>query len=136
MKKDLLKKFVHNGALIAVFIKRGYRGKEFEFFTPDEFGLQMGYQRRRVGMDVEAHVHKPFNIIRDLNVQEVFIILSGVIQVELFSNSGVKIGDEIISEGDIALLNCGHAMKILEEAEFIEIKQGPYRGKELDKRMI
>ena len=44
---------------------------------------------------------------------------------------------EIIAEvGDTVILNTGHGMIFLEDTELVELKQGPYRGREEEKRFI
>ena len=44
---------------------------------------------------------------------------------------------EIIAEdGDMLILNTGHGMTFLEDTELVELKQGPYRGREEEKRFV
>ena len=47
-----------------------------------------------------------------------------------------KVKEITLQSGDSIVLNTGHGIKVLEPTEIIELKQGPYRGRELEKKYI
>ena len=50
-----------------------------------------------------------------------------MIQVDIYDESRLLICSEILAYGDvIALFSGGHGIKIIEDAKFVETKQGPY----------
>ena len=56
-------------------------------------------------------------------------IKSGKVRVDFYSDDKEYLRSLILSKGDIILLAFGgHGFKMLNEAEIIEIKQGPYAG--------
>jgi len=84
--------------------------------------------RRPSGYQIEPHGHR--KVTRTINdAQEVLIIRSGKVKVDLFNDQHEFICTRILEKGDIILLaSGGHGFEILEEAEMIEVKQGPYMG--------
>lgn len=65
--------------------------------------------------------------------KEVLIIKRGVIRVDFYSDEQSYLRSTTLRAGDIILLAYGgHGFEILEEAEIVEVKQGPYAG-DLDK---
>jgi hypothetical protein len=82
---------------------------------------------------VLAHTHR--TIERTVSqTQEVLYIRKGKVQITLYDNEHVFLSEKILVTGDVILLaSGGHALKMLEDSEIIEVKQGPYSGDE-DKR--
>ncbi len=134
----------HNSKLLAVIIRgKAFSelkesGKKMLFASPDQFPFQMGIHHRQKEETIPAHAHIPFKELKNFPVQEFFYLLSGKIKIDLYDelNQDKKISDIIISGGDSVVLNTAHGFTFLEETEMVEIKQGPYRGKEEEKRML
>ena len=63
------------------------------------------------------------------NTQEVLIIKSGKLRVDLYSEDKEYVESRILEAGDIILLAAGgHGFEVLEDIRMVEIKQGPYAG--------
>jgi len=135
---------VHKGRILAVVIRAPAleelqsSGKKTSFHTPGHFPLQVGLHVRPKGDVVEPHFHNPFPQLRNLAVQEFFYVKSGQVKIDLHDDSedDAKVSEIIAKTGDTVLLNTGHGMTFLEKTELIELKQGPYRGREEEKRFL
>ncbi len=122
----------HKGQNLAIIIRSTYHNKGIAFFTPDTFSQQLGYMNRPVDYVIAPHVHNLVERKVELT-QEVLIVRSGKVRVDFYDDDRHYIESRIIQTGDVCLLaNGGHGFKVLEQAEMIEVKQGPYCG-EMDK---
>lgn len=118
----------HNEQIYGIIISRNYRKDGIDFFTPNEFSQQVGYMNRPDGYVIAPHVH---NIIpRNVELtQEVLIVRTGKVRVDFYDDNQIYLESRIIEAGDIILLaHGGHGFEILEQAEIVEVKQGPYCG--------
>jgi len=126
----MIDKFLHNGELHALIIRADFRTNGIEFFTPGDFSQQVGYMKRPAGYVIDPHVH---NLVerKVMLTQEVLLVRSGKVRVDFYDDDRNYLESRIIAKGDVILLAAGgHGFEILEEAEMIEIKQGPYCGDE------
>ena len=126
----------YNNERLAYIIRKNIKvdGKEF-FGSSDDF-LQIGYMNLKKGEILKPHIHKPQNKIITEN-QEVLYIISGKMKVTFYNNSPQKICESILTDGDlIVLLTGGHGFKFLEGTRMIEVKQGPYTGRDNDKTIL
>jgi len=124
----MIERITDKEAIIAIIIRAEYESNGIEFFTPNDFSQQLGYMNRPAGYIVEPHSHQV--VKRTVSyTQEVLYIKSGTVKVLLYGSDLVFLTEKILSAGDIILLSSGgHGLQILEEAQIIEIKQGPYGG--------
>ncbi|MCB9032266.1 MAG: hypothetical protein H6553_00355 [Chitinophagales bacterium] len=126
----MVEQILHNNLQLAIIIRNNYKKEGIEFFTSDKDSQQLGYMNRPTGYEIQPHRH---NLVpREVHLtQEVLFIKSGIVRVDFYDNSQVYIKSTILNSGDIILLSeGGHGFKILEQAEIIEVKQGPYCGNE------
>ena len=116
----------HGPTLVALIVRSGYRANGAQFFTEHTLSQQVGCIRRPRGHIIAPHVHN--RVRREVEyTQEVLLIRSGRMQVELFDRTGAFMARRILDAGDLILLaSGGHGFEMLEETEFFEIKQGPY----------
>lgn len=121
-----------NKKILGVIIRADYQKDGISFFTPDDFSQQLGYMNRPTDYIIAPHVHNLVERKVELT-QEVLIVRSGKVRVDFYDDDRNYIESRIIQTGDVCLLaNGGHGFKVLEQAEMIEVKQGPYCG-EMDK---
>lgn len=113
---------------LAIILRHSYKKEGIEFFTPDDFSQQLAYMSRPTGYLIPPHVHNP--IRREVQyTKEVLLIKSGKIRVDFYTDVQVYVESRILDAGDVILLAFGgHGFQILESAEIIEVKQGPYAG--------
>lgn len=121
-----------NGKILGCIIRAEFRQDGIAFFTPDTFSQQLGYMNRPTDYVIPPHVHNLVERKVELT-QEVLIVRSGKVRVDFYDDERKYIESRIIKQGDVCLLaHGGHGFKVLEQAEMIEVKQGPYCG-EMDK---
>jgi hypothetical protein len=117
-----------NEIILAIIIPRQHTADGLQFITPDDFSQQVAYMHHPAGKIIQPHVHRVLQ--RQVNfTQEVLFIKRGKIRVDFYRPDHTYLFSKIFLEGDTVLLAfAGHGIEILEEAEMIEVKQGPYGG--------
>jgi hypothetical protein len=121
-------KIFHLDQLLAMIIYASYQADGITFFTTDEFSQQLGYMKRPTGYEIIPHRH---NLVkREVQyTQEVLFIKSGVVRVDFYCDGEGYLFSKILNKGDVILLaSGGHGFEVIDDAEIIEVKQGPYVG--------
>lgn len=123
----------HAGNIIALLLRAGDSYPGITFFTPPEFSQQLGFLNHKAGYTVQAHTHNRVNR-QVVNTQEVLIIRKGKVRIFLYTREREFLRSLLLEAGDLILLaSGGHGLEILEDAEMIEVKQGPYFDSMVDK---
>ncbi|MBY3040247.1 hypothetical protein [Rhizobium laguerreae] len=132
----MIEKITNGGELQAMILRSNYTFDGIQFFTPDEFSQQLAYMKRPTGYVIQPHVHNA--VAREvLYTKEVLLIRSGVVRVDFYSDAQEYYESAILRAGDVILLAFGgHGFEIIEEAEIIEVKQGPYAGESDKTRFV
>ena len=123
----------NQGKTLAIIIRTAYNEKGINFFTPDEFSQQLAYMNHPSGYEIQPHVH---NVVqREVQfTKEVLFIKSGKVRADFYDNEKNYLESRILASGDVILLAFGgHGFEMIEDSEIIEVKQGPYMGREFDK---
>jgi hypothetical protein len=119
--------------ILGIIIRTEYKKEGISFFTPDTFSLQLGYMNRQQDYVIPPHVHNPVERKIELT-QEVLFIKSGKVRIDFYDDDQNYLESRTLHKGDIVLLaHGGHGFKMLEPAEIMEVKQGPYCG-DMDKK--
>jgi len=128
----MIEKVELDGLIYGVIIRSNFYSSSIEFFTPNEFSQQLGYMNRPAGYIISPHVHRL--VKREvLETKETLYIKSGRIRVDFYTDQKEYLTSRVLDAGDVILLaSGGHGFEIIEDAQIIEIKQGPYAG-DLDK---
>lgn len=107
-----------------------------EFLTPPDMPMQLACIGHPAGHKVRPHVHLDVNRTFS-RTQEVLYVRKGKAQLDLFTADGEPAGSRILAAGDLVMLVAGgHGLTVLEEVEIVEIKGGPYLGRERDKKSL
>jgi len=132
----MVEKIELQGQVICLILRRELSCGGATFFTPPESSLQMGILQHRQGTELRPHVHR--ESVRTIKeVHEVLHIEYGMVEAIFYSDDGVMLGSSILRAGDtILLMRGGHGFRMIEDTRILEIKQGPYRGIEEDKRCL
>lgn len=121
-----------NGKILGCIIRAEFKQDGIAFFTPDDFSQQLGYMNRQDGYVIAPHTHNLVERKVDLT-QEVLFVRRGKVRVDFYNENQQYLESRIVNTGDVVMLaHGGHGFKVLERAEMIEVKQGPYCG-EMDK---
>jgi hypothetical protein len=125
-----------NNNVIAIIIRKCFEKKGINFISEENFPLQLGVNVYSKGDIIKAHIHKERNITIN-RIQEVVHIEKGRVKVDLYDLDAEKIRTVELSAGDtILFVNGGHGFEVLEDTKIIEVKQGPYLGREEDKTYL
>ncbi len=146
-KNSYVEHIVHHDVLCAIVLRAqqvknfGDSEEKVYFYTPENFPFQVGLQNRLKGEQVVAHFHKPLLHLESLPVQEFLYVFSGKAVVDLYHTEGsaqasTKVGEVVLGAGDSIILNTGHGVTFLEDTQFLNIKQGPYRGRDEEKIFV
>ena len=124
----MIEYFSHENRTLAIIIRATYKKDGIEFFTDDALSQQLAYMNRPSGYEIQPHVHNA--IPREVQyTQEVLFIKSGKVRVDFYTDQKYYIESTFLEAGDVILLAFGgHGFHIVESAEIIEVKQGPYAG--------
>lgn len=119
--------------LIAIILRADFHSDKLMFFSPKEFSQQLGFLPHKKGHVIPAHFHK--RVQREIEfTQEVLFIRKGKIEVNFYTPEKEFLLTRELNTGDVIFLcSGGHGFRILEDSEMIEVKQGPYSGREGDK---
>lgn len=121
-----IEKIMHKGTLIALIIYKIYKQNGIQFLSPNEYSLQLGYMTRPKGYKIMPHIHNPVHR-HTIGTQEVLFIKSGEIRIDFYSFEQFFLESRKLSAGDIILLaGAGHGIEVLQEAEIVEVKNGPF----------
>lgn len=131
-----IERIAHDSKILAIVLRNEYAKEGVNFLSPVEYSLQMGVHVRKKGEDVKPHIHKPLHNVGEIPSQEVFHVIYGEVQVDLYEGRK-KVESCILRDGDTILLTfSGHSVKFLKDTKMIEVKQGPYRGVKEEKEFI
>ena len=122
-----------NGTKYAEIIWANTSVEKTRFFSPPESSFQFGLLAHKAGYVEAPHYHKP--VKREiLDLQQMFVVQKGIVDVQLFSDDGVLLREIRMRAGDaIALIHGVHAIKVVEDMQCLSVKQGPFYGNEEDK---
>ena len=115
-----------NGELLAIVLRPADSDTSKYFATDNEIELQLASFKLEEGDEILRHYHPKQE--RNISLtSEVILVTDGKIEVEIYDNNLELYATEIINEKEvIALFSGGHKITMLEDAKFIEVKQGPY----------
>lgn len=120
--------------LLAILVRESASSDtKYNFLTEQSEPLQLGVNFYRAGEAIESHTHLPRDIRID-RVQEMLVIGKGKTRLTLFDDERRQVAETVLGSGDLVLLlSGGHGFEILEDTKILEVKQGPYDGKNQDK---
>ena len=124
----MIENILHNGQLLAIIIRSTHNEPGITFFTPENFSQQLAFMKHPPGMGISPHVHNP--VQREvIATQEVLFMRKGKIRIDIYDGQRNYLESRILGDGDVILLAAGgHGIEVLEDAEIVEVKQGPYTG--------
>lgn len=122
-----------SGETIAIVVKKSFKKDGVSFISKNHFPLQLGISSYTKGDKIKPHIH----IDREItvkNLQEVVYIKSGRVKVNLYDSNRELFKSIKLSTGDlIFFVSGGHGFEMFKDTTIIEVKQGPYLGKDKDK---
>ena len=135
MSNDKIDYLKFNDELLAIVVRSTYDEKGVNFLTPLDLTLQFGIHNRESGEQSKAHKHFIIPQLTNTPILEVFYIVGGKANVTFFDDDSKVLGSVLLETGD-SLINTGirtHSVDYIGKTKMIEIKQGPYMGRDKDK---
>lgn len=131
---DAVRSVTKGSVTYALFFSKTLKAPEgVRFLTKEDMPMQVGLMERPKGYLVKPHTH-PKTDRHITTTPEFLYIESGKILAKVFDEQWVLMGEYELGAGDFLLfLAGGHAVEVLEDARFIEVKQGPFAGPTKDK---
>lgn len=109
------------GSSLGEYVKSGTN-----FVTSPDQSIQVGILHKAQGEKVSTHQHRP-TVKNVTGCQEVIIVTKGQMKVDVYSPENEFIASLIISPNQIFVQYMGgHSFEVMEDVQFIEIKQGPH----------
>jgi hypothetical protein len=136
MGADSYEEIKHYHKLMAIILRANYSNQKTLFFSSPEFSQQLGYIVHEKNEMIKPHFHK--GIHRNIIItQEVLFIKRGKLMVSFYTTDKEFITSRELVCGDIIFLcSGGHGFRMLEDTEMVEVKQGPYSGRDSDKEIF
>jgi mannose-6-phosphate isomerase-like protein (cupin superfamily) len=108
-------------------------------FSEDSEYLQGAFLQIPQNYDFRAHEHLERNrSFTNLRAQEAWVVISGEVEVDYFSEDGTFMESVVLKAGDVTItFRGGHAYRTKESSAIVyEFKSGPYEGQDIDKKFI
>lgn len=116
---------IYQGTLIGIKIEKFANGS-LPITNTQEF-LQVVTLKHPKGCYLKAHLHKP-TVRKTQKLQECIIVKKGKIKLDLYTQDKKLIKYIFLRTGQaFILLNGGVGIKIIEDTEIYEVKNGPFK---------
>ena len=133
----MIEKIEHSGELLAIIIRDSYEKSGLNFVTDKNTSFQVGFHNVEKGKRYKAHISLPFEKLENFIANKIYYVKEGKIMVDVYNKQNEKVKDVELNKGDLILFVCGgHGVDVMDNAKLIEIKQGPYRGVEDEKKFL
>ena len=110
--------------LIGLCVRRLKRGSNP--VTPDKEPLQLVTLKQPKGHYFMPHRHTPKTRTTH-HLQECLVVRKGKVRVDLYAPGDIKFKSLALKEGELfILLKGGYGIRVLEDAELFELKNGPF----------
>ena len=122
-----------NGVRYAEVIRADARVERTRFFSDAASSFQFGLLANDAGYVEPAHSHHP--VVRPIaDLQQMFLVQRGLVAVAFFTDAGEQFHEVTLGVGDaICLVHGAHSFRVIEDAQCVSVKQGPFMGDEMDK---
>jgi len=130
---SIVERYVFNGVTYGEVIRAGARVAHSTFVSAPDSSMQMGLLAHGAGFVEVPHVHKEIpRTIKDL--QQFLVVQRGRVAIDFFDGDGALLQTVELGPGDAMLLmSGGHSLRVIEDAQCVSVKQGPFLGVENDK---
>jgi len=125
---DRVETITHQDKVLCILVRAIPGPAQTEFYTPNDYNLQMGNIVYPAGSAIPRHSHRP--VTRTVTgTSEVLVVQKGRMLIDLYDDARNLVATREMATGDaVALVSGGHGFRLLEDTILLEIKQGPYSG--------
>jgi hypothetical protein len=129
----MIERFIHKKKVYAEIIRARVKSGITRFFSDPKSSFQFGFVAHKKGYAEAPHYHK--KILRKINdLQQVLFIQKGKVEVKFYDKNKKLIKRIVVKKGDsINIVQGIHAIRMLENAQCVSVKQGPFISDKMDK---
>ncbi len=121
-----MEKILHQGRLLGIHVSSFADG--VNPITDPDAATQILTLKCPAGAKITPHRHEPMERITT-QLQECLVVYKGAIQIDLYGDEVQPVATVVVRTGQAFItLQGGHTVTILEDAEFFEIKNGPFKA--------
>lgn len=123
---------------LATVVRAGFQleAPGIRFLTDQAQSLQLAVMQFPTGHVVPAHRHLSNRRTVD-QTQETLIVRTGKVAVSFYRSGGEFVAVRVLHPGDVVhLLTGGHRVEALVPSSIMEVKTGPYYGRDKDKVLL
>jgi hypothetical protein len=132
-----VRRVIHDDKTFALILSASDFQSGARFVSEADWPLQVGLMTLPAGHAIAAHAHLVQNSPRVQLTQEFLLVVSGKMEADFFDEAGRRFQTETLRQGEILFhIRGGHAFRFLEPTRLIEVKSGPYLGREKDKVLL
>ncbi len=129
-----MRQVVNDGELFAIIVTPDDFQPGLKFISPEHWPFQLGLMMHPQGHVIGPHHHPEHPARTVKTTQELLFVMSGRMEVDFYDGKGQCFRTEILVPGEALLqVKGGHGFRFPESARVLEIKQGPYLGRDKDK---
>jgi len=126
-----------NGHLYALVVTQEDFTPGINFVSAPSWPLQLGLLTHHGGHEIPPHMHIGGSRKPPASFQEFLYVVSGSMEVDVYDGQGNYLQTETLAAGEGLLqVEGGHGFRFPLAAKVLEVKQGPYEGKDADKQLI
>jgi hypothetical protein len=127
---------INNSVLIGKIVKPGNFTSRIDL-TENEAILQISAINFNKFQEVKSHKHLPLHR-ETIGTSEIWLVTKGKFKINLFDIDDSKLGEFILVVGNLVVFfEGGHSLTAMSKnARILEVKNGPYKGADLDKVYI
>jgi hypothetical protein len=132
----VIERVTHAERLLALVVRGGNTPEATTFVTPPDLNLQVGFVVYGAGEPFARHIHLPIerHIVGSM---EVLIVQRGRCEVDFYTDERALVDTRELAAGDTLIaVGGGHGFRFLEDTVLLEVKQGPYPGKLVEKDLF
>jgi len=132
-----MRQVIHDNKTYALVLSVDDFRPGVRFVSEPEWALQVGLLMPPAGHAIDAHAHLPHDGREVRLTQEFLFVISGSMEVDFFNEPGQLFHTETVRQGEaLYQIQGGHAFRFIKETRLLEVKSGPYFGREKDKRFL
>lgn len=126
-----MQKVIYKGTVLGIKIDQVSQGSKP--ITDGKEPVQVVTLKHAKGVELLPHMHEP-KVRKTEKLQECIVVRKGKVKLSLYTQKKQLAKSVYLSEGQAFILqNGGVGIKIIDDAEIIEVKNGPFKE---DKIMI
>lgn len=112
---------------MALLIRADYSENGIDFLTENDDYMQVAYMGHPAGHIIVPHYHNLVERVVNYTC-ETLVIRKGTVEVTLYESKKPIHVFKVYAGDVLTLFSGGHGLKMIDNVEMIEIKQGPYVG--------